>query len=185
MIQYEEFMEIKILFRQGKSIREISRLLQMSRNTVRRYLRQETSPSYKLRQGKPSKLSLYDDYLQERIESAKPEWIPATVFFHELKEKGYTGSLSTLRAYIAKFKTTKPVEPIIRFETNPGQQMQVDWIEFRRGKDNLSAFVATLGFSRASFVEFVTNQQLETLLLCHEKAFEFFGAFRMKFCTII
>ena len=41
MLNYEEFMEIKILFRQGKSIREISRLLHVSRNTVRRYLKQE------------------------------------------------------------------------------------------------------------------------------------------------
>lgn len=39
-------------------------------------------------------------------------------------------------------------EPLIRFETDPGVQMQVDWIEFR--KDGLSAFVATMGYSRAS-----------------------------------
>lgn len=74
-----------------------------------------------------------------------------------------------------QLKPIVPQEPVIRFETQAGQQMEVDWIGFRRGKNNLSAFVATLGFSRASFVEFVTDEKLETLLGCHEQAFQFFG----------
>jgi len=41
------------------------------------------------------------------------------------------------------------VEPVVRFETAPGQQMQVDWATIRRGEDRLSVFVATLGWSRA------------------------------------
>ncbi|GFY55686.1 integrase core domain protein [Trichonephila inaurata madagascariensis] len=53
--------------------------------------------------------------------------------------------------------------------------MQVDWIDFRKGKSPLSAFVATLGFSRASYVEFVTNEKLVTLIECHKRAFEYFG----------
>lgn len=53
--------------------------------------------------------------------------------------------------------------------------MQVDWVVFRRGKDRLSAFVATMGYSRASFVEYVTDEKIETLLACHEHAFEYFG----------
>ncbi|PNU20601.1 hypothetical protein C2E25_06020 [Geothermobacter hydrogeniphilus] len=39
MILQERWMEIKILARQGKSIREIARITGHSRNTVRRYLR--------------------------------------------------------------------------------------------------------------------------------------------------
>lgn len=168
-------MEVKILFRQGKSIREISRLMRISRNTVRRCLRQEGALNYKRRPTRASKLTAFQDYLQSRINAAQPEWLPATVLHREIKEQGYIGSLSLLRNYIATLKPIKPVEPIVRFETEPGQQMQVDWIEFRRGENSLSAFVATLGFSRVSFVEFVTNQQVETLLHCHERAFEFFG----------
>ena len=26
-----------------------------------------------------------------------------------------------------------PVEPVIRFETEMGEQLQVDWVEFRKG----------------------------------------------------
>jgi transposase len=65
-------------------------------------------------------------------------------------------------------------EPLIRFETEPGRQMQADFATIRRGKDRLAVFIATLGWSRTTYVEFVTDERMETLLGCHERAF-FFG----------
>jgi len=61
-------------------------------------------------------------------------------------------------------------EKLIRFEADTGKQMQVDWIEF--SNDNISAFVATMGYSRASYVEHVTNEKIETLLACHMNEFD-------------
>ena len=168
-------MQVTIIFKQGKSIREISKLLKISRNTIRRYLRQESKPSYKCRPTRQSKLAPFYDYLRQRIQAAHPHWLPASVLFREIKDLGYTGSIRLLSGYLQTQKPVKKPEPLVRFETQPGQQMQVDWIVFRRGKDSLSAFVATMGYSRASFVEFVTNERLETLLHCHEKAFEYVG----------
>ena len=63
----------------------------------------------------------------------------------------------------------------MRFETAPGEQLQVDWVEFRKGARPLYAFCATLGFSRASYVEFVSDMKVQTLVACHERAFEAFG----------
>ena len=45
MLVAEEAVEIRVLRRQGKSIREIARMLDVSRNTVRRYLRAEGPPA--------------------------------------------------------------------------------------------------------------------------------------------
>ncbi|GAM52807.1 hypothetical protein EBME_1270 [bacterium endosymbiont of Mortierella elongata FMR23-6] len=56
-----------------------------------------------------------------------------------------------------------------------GDQMQVDWVEFRKVKDPLYAFCATLGYSRASYVEFVSDMKIETLIRCHQNAFEALG----------
>src|SRR3546814_21183339 len=53
--------------------------------------------------------------------------------------------------------------------------MQADWATIRRGRDRLSVFVATLGWSRAAYVEFVTDERVETLMACHEHAFLAFG----------
>jgi len=47
MLVAEEAVEIRVLRRQGKSIREIARMLDVSRNTVRRYLRVEGLPRYR------------------------------------------------------------------------------------------------------------------------------------------
>jgi transposase len=69
---------------------------------------------------------------------------------------------------------TRP-ESLIRFETEPGRQMQVDFATIRRGKDRLAVFIATLGWRRATYVEFVIDEHMETLLGCHERAFYFFG----------
>ncbi|OYV25337.1 MAG: IS21 family transposase, partial [Halothiobacillus sp. 20-54-6] len=93
----------------------------------------------------------------------------------EIKALGYLGSHSQLRAYMHCLKPTLPVEPVVRFETAPGEQTQVDWVEFRHGHNPLYAFCATLGYSRVSFVEFVTDMKVETLIACHQHAFDAFG----------
>lgn len=176
MISKEEYMEINILLRQGKSIREIARLMGISRNTVRRYIRKGIEPRYPLRKERGSKLAPYRDYLQQRAKEAHPQWLPAVVLYREILTQGYTGKITVLRDYL---RTLKPIlkaeDPVIRFETEPGHQMQMDWLEFGRGKGHLSAFVATLGYSRYSYVEFVSDETLETLLRCHEHAFDYFG----------
>mgnify|MGYP003532960540 FL=1 len=56
-----------------------------------------------------------------------------------------------------------------------GEQLQVDWVEFRKGAAPLHAFCATMGYSRASYVEFVCDMKVATLIGCHERAFVAFG----------
>jgi hypothetical protein len=49
-------------------------------------------------------------------------------------------------------------EPVVRFETPPGQRVQADFTIVRRGRTPLLALVATLGYSRASFVKFTAGE---------------------------
>jgi transposase len=107
--------------------------------------------------------------------SAAPERLAATVLLRELRERGYAGGYSILKEYLARLRPAAIPEPVERFETTPGEQMQVDWAVIRRGADRLSVFVATLGWSRAAYVEFVADERLEALLSCHEHAFLGFG----------
>ena len=174
MLVAEETVEIRVLRRQGRSIRAIARMLNVSRNTVRRYLRNEAPPQYE-RKARPGKLAAYKQYIIERIRAAEPEWIPATVLLRELTALGYAGGVSILKEYLATLRPALKPEPLIRFETEPGRQMQVDFATIRRGRDRLSVFIATLGWSRAAYVEFVSDERLETLLGCHERAFDYFG----------
>jgi transposase len=110
------------------------------------------------------------------VSHKESSFIPTTVIYQEIQALGYKGSLRWLQQVMQKYELRERIkndEKLIRFETKPAQQMQVDWIEFP--KDNLSAFVATMGYSRASYVEYVDNEKIETLLACHLNAFEYFG----------
>ena len=175
MITDEVYVEIELLRKHGLSLRKIAEEVGCAVNTVRRHLELDGLPRYERKEPRSTKLSPFEVYLQERQAAARPAWIPATVLHREIVAQGYTGGQSQLRAYMHKLKPTAPTDPAVRFETAPGEQMQVDWVEFRKGRNPLYAFCATLGYSRASFVEYVTDMKVETLIECHNHAFDYFG----------
>lgn len=139
MLTLEQAVTIQILHQQGKSIKAISRELGVSRNTVRKYLRQNTTPQYQRIQPRISILDPYKPYLLQRVNAAHPEWIPAVVLYQEILGLGYPGKIRILREYLATLKPVAKPEPIIRFETQPGQQMQVDFTTIRRNNTTLKA----------------------------------------------
>lgn len=167
-------MEIKVLARRGTSVREMARQMGVSRNTVRRYLRDQEASRYKERVPRPTKLDPFKEYLLGRIQAARPHWIPATVLLRELREEGYDGGISQLKVFLAPHKHTEP-EPVVRFETPPGRQMQADFTTIRRGRSPLLALVATLGYSRATYVRFTSGEDAKTLCECLREAFIYFG----------
>lgn len=166
-------MEIRALHKHGQSIRQLATAMNVSRNTVRRYLRGASAKREV--QPRVSCLEPYKAYLMERIEQARPDWISATVLTREIQEQGYQGQVGLVKRFIAPLKAQPRPDPVVRFETAAGIQMQADFVVFRRGIDPLSAFVVTLGHSRASFVRFTTDERSETVNACLVMAFEFFG----------
>lgn len=167
-------MEVQVLKRQGRSIRQIAKEMELSRNTVRRYLREQPAVKYGPREARPCKLDPHKAHLKLRIEQARPDWIPATVLLREIQAAGYAGGVSQLKRYLAQFKVQR-VDPVVRFETAPGQQMQADFTIVRRGPDRLLAFVATLGFSRATFVRFTDSEDFSAWRDGVVGALEYFG----------
>jgi len=145
MLTGEEVMEIRISHRQGKSIRAIARDLKVSRETVRRYLREpDREPGYGPRMPRPSKLDPFKDYIRTRIREAAPRRLPATVYLREIRVLGYKGGVSILKDWLQGEYPQVPAPQIVRFETPPGKQAQVDWTSIRRGKNKLTAFVGTI-----------------------------------------
>jgi transposase len=175
MLTREQAVEIRVLRRQGWSIRAIARETGLSRVTVRRYLEDpDAAVRYGPREPRPTKLGPYIQYILGRIEAARPAWIPAAVLLREIKERGYTGGISQLQEYVAPLKGGEP-EPLVRFETEPGEQMQADFTHVRRGRYPLLAFVATLGYSRVSFVRFTVAEDTATLCACLRESLVYFG----------
>src|SRR6476659_6652544 len=90
MISYEEYMQIRILHKQGKSLRAIACEVGCSVNTVRKYLAEDSAPAFKGRAPRMTKLALFEEYLRQWAALAAPDWIPATVLWREIREMGFT-----------------------------------------------------------------------------------------------
>jgi len=174
MLTQEQAVEIRVMARRGMAIRQIARELGCSRNTVKRYMHDVQALRYGPREARPTKLDAFKAYVCERIEAAKPHWIPAVVLLREIRELGYEGGLTQLKMFINPLRQVVE-EPVVRFETAPGEQMQADFTVIRRGRDPLLAFVATLGYSRASFVRFTRAEDADTLCACVREALIEFG----------
>lgn len=165
---------IHTLHKRGYSIRAISKIVGLNRRTVSKRLQEKDLKPYKKVEYK-SKLDPYKKYIIQRVQQASPDKIPSSVIYEEIKNYGYDGKIRILQTFLSSLKTTAKSEEIIRFETKPSYQAQVDWTVIRAGKNPIYGFVMVLGFSRMAFVYFTDNMRQETWQECHVKAFEYFG----------
>ena len=176
MLKVEEQMELVVLKKHGESIRSLTRSTGRSRNTVRRYLRGgDAATTRKAAPKRSEKLDPFKQYVVDRMAAAAPDCIPATVLLREIQSRGYPGGISQLKIFVRGLVPASPLEPVVRFETEPGQQMQADWATVGSSSAKLKVFIATLGWSRMAYVEFCDDEQVETLIACHERAFLAFG----------
>lgn len=162
---------------QGHSIRGIARELGVARNSVRKYLRSPGVPRAKQRARRKSKLDAYTGYIEQRLKEGLGNCV---VLLRELQSLGYEGSYTILREHVRLRRPRREPRATMRFETEPGEQAQVDWGSFGYAgadgrKHRLWAFVMVLGWSRAIYVEFVRRADVASFMQCHVNAFEYFG----------
>ena len=179
MLKKGEVKMIHKMLKDGLSKSAIARKLGINRDTVAKYakLPEGYVPVIK-REPVDTTVDPYLPNIARMLEEAYKLGvsIPATSIYQEIQKLGYRGSLRWMNDVVLRNQLRQKVkdeEPLVRFETKKGQQMQVDWVEFP--KDGLSAFVATMGYSRASYVEYVTDEKVDTLIKCHMNAFSYFG----------
>jgi len=156
-----EVKMIHKMLKDGLSKSAIARKLGINRDTVAKYakLPEGYVPVIK-REPVDTAVDPYLPNIARILEEAHKLGvsIPATSIYQEIQKLGYRGSLRWMNDVILRNELRRKVkdeEPLVRFETKKGQQMQVDWVEFP--KEGLSAFVATMGYSRASYVEYVSD----------------------------
>lgn len=183
----EELEHLIITMRaEGWTIRALSRHFQMGRNTLRRILRKKDSErneghdilAQKRRQApRKSKLDPFLPAMKELLEKY-PE-MTGKRLYEELSVQGYEGGISILRDRFRKLHPKGKRNPVMRFETDPGGQGQMDWspytIPFTRiGKTEVLCFSYILGFSRRQYIDFTTNRKFFTLIRRHQDAFHYY-----------
>ena len=161
----------------GHSTRAIARELGLARNTVLRYLKSPEAIRPKPRSRRGSKLDPYTEHIDRRLGDGLENCV---VLLRELRDLGYDGSNTILSEYVRPRRRRRQPEATMRFETEPGEQAQVDWGSLSYiGADGKQrrvwVFVMTLGWSRACYVELVRKADTAAFIQCHVNAFEYLG----------
>src|SRR5438034_249102 len=168
-------------WREGASLRRLARELHLSRNTVRRVVagveaQRAGLPAPRLR--RQSGLDAYETVVQELL-TRYPD-LTGVRLFEELRQRGYPGSYSTVRTRLRELRPGTGRRPVLRFETGPGVQAQMDYATYdldftEEGRRRVYAFSYVLGYSRRQYLRFVEAQDLDTTLREHVRAFDYLG----------
>jgi transposase len=177
MLGVENRFMIKDMYRKGMTISGIARVTGHDRKTIRAIVNGPVNPQPKERKKRASILDPFVPYLERRVEEGV---LNCNKLFDEIRRQGYQGGKSTLKNFVQPYREARRAEATVRFETEPGEQGQVDWahfgfIEHQGRRRRLYAFVMTLGWSRASYLEFTVSRDAASWLRCHIHAFRYLG----------
>ncbi len=179
--------EIVQRWQAGMAQRRIARDLGISRGSVRRLLarieaqRSGSAPppgGPKPPARRPGLLDEHAGLLGQLLERYPN--ITAVRVHEELRARGFAGSYTIVRERVRQLRPRPLPEPVIRFETPPGAQAQMDYSTydidfFGEGRRRLYLFSYVLGYSRRQYLRFVEAMDLPTTLREHIRAFEYLG----------
>ncbi|KKG14409.1 integrase [Methanosarcina sp. 2.H.T.1A.6] len=182
MLKEEDLFLIRDLSSQNLSISEIARQTGFDRKTVSKYLHLKTLPEPQKRSGRKSKLDPYKSYILEKLKEGP---YTAARLYREIKEMGFDGGMTLVKDFVREVRPKKGIPAVLRYETKPGVQAQVDWaetgtVEVDEKVKKLFCFNMILGYSRMRYVEFTLSINTPTLIQCHLNAFEYFGGFTQE-----
>jgi transposase len=169
------------LHRQGVGVSAIARRTGLDRKTVRKVIASGLEPPvYGPRPPRATQLQPFERYLRERL-AAVPE-LTGRRLHRELGPLGFRGGYTAVTDLLREIRPASPPPFELRFETQPGQQAQVDFAQFQTefidepGVTRIVwLFSLVLGHSRMMWGRFVLHQDLPTVLRCHIAAFEALG----------
>ncbi len=173
-------------FVEGRKIKEISRDLKISKNTVRKVVRSGKTKHEYSRENQPlPRLGPYLESLDEQLEKdwkrPKKRRITAMKLYELLSDQGYEGGYDSIQRYVRRWRREKgKITPgtFIPLHFPPGDAYQFDWshetavINGEIRKIKVAHF--RLCHSRKFFVVAYFRETQEMVLDAHAKAFRYF-----------
>lgn len=175
MLGPEDFVMIQALARRGVYLCDIAQQLGVHPRTVRRAL-DRGGPPVPRRGRRSSLLDPYRPVVDHLL--AEGVW-NAVVVWRELQTRGYTGGISILRDYIHPKRALRVGRATVRFETEPGRQLQTDWAVQRTllagEPTDVHLIVNTLSYSRRFHFWCAPTADAEHTYEGLIRSFEWFG----------
>src|SRR3990170_3742592 len=175
MLRKEDFAVIKALKKRDVYVKDLAAELGVHPKTVSRALRRGSAPSPAGRRG-ASKLGPYKPTIDRLL--GEGVW-NAMVVLGEIQAEGYQGGMTILRQYVGPKRALRPSRATVRFETEPGKQLQSDWgalVVPIVGKPTRVHFqVNELGYSRRFHVWCTDREDAEHTYEGLVRSLEYFG----------
>jgi transposase len=185
MISLEDREKIRrAYFIENKSMRQIARETGHSRDTVKKAIESAKPATYTIRKPRaapvlgPYKWRI-DELLAENDRLPRKQRYTGHKIYEDITAKGYKGSESNVRHYIAQQRREQRKRPVyIPLEFDPGTDAQVDWgeaVAFIAGERvTVQLFLMRLCYSRRLFVMAFPTQKQEAFFEGHVQAFHHF-----------
>lgn len=176
---WDTLVLLRHLLDEGLAKSAIAERLGVSRGVIYHWLatgqldRDLDAPSPRAAVRRPTKLDAYHGIIGERL-ATWPE-LSSVRLFEEVRAAGYTGGVTQLRDFVARVRPRPDPDPVIRFETAPGQQAQVDFATFKFPWGTRYALLVVLGYSRLLWLRFYPRQTFATVIGGLEEAFAYLG----------
>jgi transposase len=150
---------------EGLSIRQIAKALHMGTRRVSRII----SGRAIVKTPKPTVVEPYARLIEQWYQ--EHPYLQAQQVFARLKPYGYAGSYVRVVLHTRKYrrKSKKPVFHELTFL--PGEEAQVDWMQWRLPEGPVYGFVFLLSYSRYLYVRFYPRCTMEFFLAGHIEAF--------------
>lgn len=179
MIEVDVVQQIRTLRRLGWSVKRTARELGLSRNSVRKYRDEAVAVGAQLR---PSARALTEEQVEHAVALFETTAAGNAVVVRDLlAEESVDVSLRTVQRHLSPVRQARRAAEAAttRFETAPGEQLQIDFGERKVSLGGVLLtvyfFVATLGFSRRLFVRAGLSQRQDDWKLGLESALARFG----------
>lgn len=175
-------MDVKLMHRQGASVRRIARETGLSRVTVRRILAAPAPKPYGPRKPRARKLDPFVPRLEALV--AERPYARATGLHEALRQEGFAGSYESVKVWLRDHRRAERARrsACVRFETAAGLEGQFDWKGPVKGllvdepESGILFFRFLLAWSRSRWTLAVRDQKLPSVLASLGWAFERIGA---------
>jgi len=182
-VTHETDNQIVTRYQQGQSMRSIARDLGLNRHrvsaTIRRHLTHReiegaSSPLPAAPVVRGSQLDAFVPQIQQLL--ARYPHMTATRIHEELRRHGYQGGYTIVRERVRELRADVRRKPVIRFETGPGVQSQMDWAVYdldftHEGRRRVNLFSYLLSYSRRQYLCFTERQDFDATVQQHIRAF--------------
>lgn len=174
-------------FRDGLSKREITRRTGLSRNTVRRYLKDDIAEPVYPQRDPSGKIKAFEEvlisWLKREARRRRKERKTVKNLYEDLLPMGYSGSYDRVAAFVRKWREEQRLaasnQVYVPLEFAAGEAFQFDWgenyafIDGRKTKLQVAHF--KLSHSRAFILRAYLTQSHEMLFDAHNHAFRVFN----------